>query len=668
MVFNNFVRGKLDKDLSGRFDLPIFNNGFPYIKNYICNYKGNLKYRTGFEYVGETKNNNPARLIQFRFNTDQSYLLEMTDKCIRFYSYDVNGKFGYVQDSNGKVIELANDIPYNVFKDIQKAQTSDVMYLTNKNIAPRKLIRTSATSFTIENAAFKGLDTGTLGNPSTVTYYQARLWLAGFAKKVTTVCASKTTDYEYFTIPTENIKNDDALKYEIADISDPILWMNGGKNNLVIGCKEGIVIMNGGTYGEAVTSTKVNADLANKEGASVAYPTEKDSQMIYVSADKTKCYAFNYDYVSESFVSSNMNLLAENLGKIEEFYYKRDKNNLVYARTDNGQLLALLYNKDENIIGWFPIETNGKVESMTTVIRPDGKDDLFICVLRDGNYYIEKLADEVDFTDYYSTDYLNDVNKENYNRLQLEELKNCIYLDNAVKYDELKNVRITLNGNEVVADAGVFNSNMVGNRIVYKTKTGKEYGTMEIKELISDVRVKVEILSDKVFPLSYDSWYVTFRSIGDLEDLEGVTQSVVADGGYIGEYTIKNGKIMLDRQYTSVIVGYPYKGFAKSFNLGFYDSGVNTQTLKKRINNFVIRFVDSAGFKVGTSVDNLQDIQSFNPQGFYDSTPLLMSGDEYIYGYNDNHDKEKYVYLVQDMPLPCNVTMVQYDISFEAMR
>ena len=37
MVFNNFVRGKLDKDLSGRFDLPIFNNGFPYIKNYICN-------------------------------------------------------------------------------------------------------------------------------------------------------------------------------------------------------------------------------------------------------------------------------------------------------------------------------------------------------------------------------------------------------------------------------------------------------------------------------------------------------------------------------------------------------------------------------------------------------------------------------------------------------
>ena len=77
LVFNNFVRGKLDRDLNGRFDLPIFSNGFPVIKNFVCNYKGNLKYRTGFEFVANTRSNNPARLIQFRFNTTQTYLLSV---------------------------------------------------------------------------------------------------------------------------------------------------------------------------------------------------------------------------------------------------------------------------------------------------------------------------------------------------------------------------------------------------------------------------------------------------------------------------------------------------------------------------------------------------------------------------------------------------------------
>ena len=90
--------------------------------------------------------------------------------------------------------------------------------------------------------------------------------------------------------------------------------------------------------------------------------------------------------------------------------------------------------------------------------------------------------------------------------------------------------------------------------------------------------------------------------------------------------------------------------------------------MKKRISSFTIRFVDSAGFKVGTSLDNLQVVQSFNPQGFYDSTPLLMNSDEYIYGYNDDHNKVKYIYFVQDMPLPCNITMLEYKISFESLE
>lgn len=667
MVLNNFVRGKLDKDLNGRFDLPIFSNGFPYIRNWICNYKGNLKYRTGFEYVSETKANKPARLMEFRFNTEQTYLLEMTNNYMRFYTYDANGDFGYVDDGLGNVLELNTSIPYSSAKNIQKAQNADVMYLVEPNITPQKLTRVSATSFNMVNANLSGADLGTNGNPNSVAFYKGRLWIGGFSNKVTTIKASKVADYENFTIPVSPV-DDDALSFTLSDITDPISWIVGGKRNLIVGNPQGICVVNGGTVDEPITSTSVNADLANKEGASVAIPTEKDSQMIYVGLDKKKAYSFDYDLVTESFISSNLNLLANEIDKIEEIYYKKDDNNLIYARTTKGQLLCLLYNKSENIYGWFPLETNGKVVSACTVTRPDGKDDFFICVYRNNTYYIEKMADEVEFTDFYSTDYLNDTDKEKYYRLQCEELRKCAYLDNFVRYEDLHSESITLNGTTVTSTGTPFTSGMVGRRIVYKTKTGAEYGAMEIVSYTSTSEVEVQILTPEVTPLTWDSWYLSFNKIGNLSDFNGVTQSVVADGGYIGDFVVENGEISLGREYTSVIVGYKYEGFAKTFNIGMWSEGTNYQTVKKRISQFVIRFVDSAGFTIGTNLDNMQDVQTFNPQGFYDTTPLLMNSDEYIYGYNDDHNKEKSIYLIQDKPLPCNITMVEYKINFERLE
>lgn len=668
LVLNNFVRGKLDKDLNGRFDLPIFSNGFPQIRNWICNYKGNLKYRTGFEYVGETRNNNPAKLVQFRFNTDQTYLLEMTDNYMRFYTYDANGNFGYVDDGLGNILELNTSIPYTSAVKIQTAQNADVMYMVEKDIPPQKLTRVSATSFTMTAATMTGADLVNNGYPNSVSFYKGRLWIGGFKKKVTTLKASKVADYENFTVPSSP-KDDDPLSFTLSDIADPISWIYGGKRNLIVGNPQGICVVNGGTVDEPITSTAVNADLANKEGASLCIPTEKDSQMIYVGLDEKKAYSFDYDLVTESFVSSNLNLLSNELDNIEEIYFKRDDNNIIYGRTSNGQMIGLLYNKSENIYGWFPIRTNGNVISACTITRPDGKDDLIICVLRNGIYYIEKLADEVEFTDYYSTDYKNDVNKEKFYRLQMEELKKCSYLDSFERFQNLHNETITLSGTTLTTTtSNTFNSNMVGHRIVYKTKTGAEYGSMLVTSYTSDTEVEVQVLTNEVTPLTYDSWYVTFNTITGISDLNGETQGVVADGGYVGEFVVQNGEIALDREYTSVVLGYKYEGFAKSFNLGVWSEGTNYQTVKKRISQFVIRFVDSAGFTIGTNLDNMQDVQQFNPQGFYDTTPLLMNSDEFIYGYNDSHSKEKYIYLIQDKPLPCNITMVEYKINFERLE
>ena len=76
-----------------------------------------------------------------------------------------------------------------------------------------------------------------------------------------------------------------------------------------------------------------------------------------------------------------------------------------------------------------------------------------------------------------------------------------------------------------------------------------------------------------------------------------------------------------------------------------------------------MRFVNSAGGKIGTDLDSMQEIQYFSINGFLDLPPLPMDGDEKR-TIPDTTAEEKYIYLVQDLPLPLNLTMIQYNVQF----
>lgn len=811
LVINNFTRGKLDHDLNGRFDLPFYFNGFEVCRNLISNYKGNIKFRTGFKYEAQPFNNTEPVLKEFRFNTEQSYLLEFTENKLRFYTYDANGNFGYVYDTeakneapvftsnsqdgyevsdalgksdcytifngvssyvmgawrnywvqikypsakivksykikadsvgepeyptawslwgsndgnvwqtieakngqsfslgeektfevrndeafayyrlaftdgrlygiNGEIgrvqfftvdenplpIELDTGITLEQAKKLQVTQNADAMYLTMDEINPKILKRESATQFSIADVLPDGIKFDETGYPACVTFYSARLWYGGFSKKPLTVYGSEVAEYNNFVIPESNIDDEDPLELTLSEITDPIEWMVGGKTNLYVGNAEGITLINGGGYEIPITATEVNADLANKEGASRAVPTQKDSQVFYISNDRRKVYMFDYDLLTEKFLSMDLNWLAQDVtrGRLKEIHYKRDDNNIIYALLDNGQMAGLLYNSRESIMGWFPLETNGTATSMCTVTRPDGKDDLFIGVNRANGWNIERLAPEVEFTSFYDTPYYRkDKNKQVYNRLIAEELKQCVYLDNASIVNYLQEVSVTYDGNgTVTADTQIFSEEHIGHYIVYKTETGREYGYFRITEYISPTSVKVELESEGCYPNTWGRFYISFNEVSGLEAFNGQKVPVVVDGGYLEEFEIQDGKLLLGREATSIVVGYGYEGILKTFNLGFYANGKNLQTTHKRISEFVLRFVNSAGGKIGTDLDSMQEIQYFSINGFLDLPPLPMDGDEKR-TIPDTTAEEKYIYLVQDLPLPLNLTMIQYNVQF----
>ena len=666
MLINNFTRGQLDHDLNGRFDMPFYANGFEVCRNFISNYKGNIKFRTGLEMISGIRGDKEAVLMEFKFNTTQAYLLEFTEDYLRFYTYDAQGNFGYVVDGNNNIIELNTGITLAQAKKIKIAQNADVMYIVTAGVKPKKLTRVSATNFTIQDVAPTGLDFTTVGYPSAVAFYSSRLWYAGFDKEPLKVYGSKTADYDYFTIP-GTPKDEDALVLPLTEISDPLTWLDGGAKNLYAGNSEGITVINGGTDGQPITSTAVAGHLYNHEGSFSCQPVHKDNQLFYVSNDQRIVYMFDYDLMTEKFRSTDLNYLAQDITKekIKRMVYKKDGGYNLYILTEAGQLLTLLYNSEESILGWFDQETNGTVNDICTLTRPDGKFDLFTCSLRDGHYYLERLADEVEFANFYETPYfLSDTDKQYYNRLIAEQLKECIYLDGSQVYESLNKVNITYNNGVITASSSVFDPAHVGHNIVYKTKTGKEYGYFRITEYVSATEVNVVLLGESYYPDTWGEWYISFDTITGLTAYAGQTVSVVADGGYYADVEVDNsGTLQLDRQATVVCLGLPYMGLLKTFNLGMYSDGLNYQTKGKRISEFILRFVHSCGVKVGTDLADLQEVQYFSPQGFMDLPPLPMDGDEKrpvaddMYNYKD-------IFVVQDKPLPMNLTVIQYNVDF----
>lgn len=147
-VHNNFARAQIDHDLDGRFDLPIYQTGAKAFENFISNFKGNAIFRTGFEMLLTYED---CGLAEFRFSTNQNYLLALTDGVMRFASYDANNEFGWVLDGGASELEVTTPYTLEEAKALCKrkafTQNFDSMIFAAEGHEPRELKRLAANDF-----------------------------------------------------------------------------------------------------------------------------------------------------------------------------------------------------------------------------------------------------------------------------------------------------------------------------------------------------------------------------------------------------------------------------------------------------------------------------------------------------------------------------------------
>lgn len=166
-VKTNFTAGEVSPELLGRGDLRAYDNGALALRNLFIFPTGGVTRRAGLRYVDTAAGD--GRLIAFEFNTQQTYLLVLTDEQIDIYADGSN------------ISTLSAPWPEADIPQVAWTQSADTLLLVHPDYPPKKLTRGSGGSFSlddwefftdnnrIEQPYFKFADSGVTLTPSGTT-------------------------------------------------------------------------------------------------------------------------------------------------------------------------------------------------------------------------------------------------------------------------------------------------------------------------------------------------------------------------------------------------------------------------------------------------------------------------------------------------------------------
>ncbi len=145
----SFNAGELTPQVDARSDVQKYSAGCRVMDNMLPRIYGSAERRPGTKYIDDA--NSPtiiSRLVEFEYSDSIAYIVEFSNLICRFF-YD-----GATLQTGGVDVTLVTPYLEADLFELQFVQANDVMWITHPDYAPRKLTRTTATSFSLDTITF----------------------------------------------------------------------------------------------------------------------------------------------------------------------------------------------------------------------------------------------------------------------------------------------------------------------------------------------------------------------------------------------------------------------------------------------------------------------------------------------------------------------------------
>jgi len=147
----NFTTGEISPRAFARTDVQRYANAAAGIQNMLVGVRGEVTRRRGSYYAGPVKSDTGrVHLVRFEVSTIAAYVLEFGNLYVRFWRNRAP-----VESSPGTPVEVTTPYTLAQLRELRFAQSADVLYICHPSHQPRKLSRTSATSFNLAVVAFQ---------------------------------------------------------------------------------------------------------------------------------------------------------------------------------------------------------------------------------------------------------------------------------------------------------------------------------------------------------------------------------------------------------------------------------------------------------------------------------------------------------------------------------
>jgi hypothetical protein len=309
-------------------------------------------------------------------------------------------------------------------------QTTDVGRLVQFRDGHGKITaRTSTTVVTIEILTDMGSSSSstdwslgafsnTTGHATCVTFFEQRLVFAGTKSQPQTLFFSKSGDYENMD---ENrggtVADDDAIIYTIASNQVNAIRFMTATRTLIVGTAGGEFAVSGGGTDIAITPTNILIKKQSNHGAANLDAIAVGNVTLFLQRAKRKIRELAYNFDVDGYLAPDMTILAEHISEsgITQMAYQQEPNQIIWCVRTDGQLIALTYQREQQVVAWHrhifggSFSTGNAVcESVAALPTDDNEYQIWVIIKRTINgvtkRYVEYLHtfdfDETDNTDF----------------------------------------------------------------------------------------------------------------------------------------------------------------------------------------------------------------------------------------------------------------------------
>ena len=409
-AYTNFTAGELSPRLDGRTDLQKYFQGCKTLQNMVIHPHGGATRRPGTKFIAETKSSGEARLIPFEFSTTQTYVLEFGNTYLRVY------KDGGQVLNSGTVVEISTPYSAAEANELKFTQSADVLFIVHPSHQPRKLSRTSHTSWTLSLYAPTANPFSSSNNfPSCVTFFEERLVFAGTNNDPQKLFFSKAGDFEDMTTGTNA---DDGMSFTIgSDQVNAIKYLKGLRT-LLIGTVGGEFVATASTSAEPITPTNIQIKRQAGYGTSDVDALLAGNRILFVQRAGKKVRELVFDFDSDGYIAPDLTLLAEHIAGsgvgtgFTNWTYQQEPDSIVWVVRSDGVLTGMTYQRGENVVAWHRHILGGAFSSGNAVVESvaaisnslstaKGEDSLYMIVKRTINggtkrYAVDKNNNKLD--------------------------------------------------------------------------------------------------------------------------------------------------------------------------------------------------------------------------------------------------------------------------------